>query len=481
MAFKRQSNNDMNKIEYLFKIDENIEKSLFETSLIFFDTSALLDFYYFSEENRTEVEEKLFKPLAERLWITAQSEYEFLKNREKVISKPTETYTNLFTKGKSQKDGGHIEEIEKLLFQLKPIVSKEIRGHFKTLQERTSKNNKHPYLDGFSFSAINAATHELEQTIDQYEKTFQQFKDDLLDAVELQKNKLKSLGTQDSILETFEKYFNVTKKFSYDEIINIIQEGVFRYDNEIPPGYLDEEEKVGFQKYGDLILWKQLLIEAKKLNKNVILVINDMKEDWWFIDDKKIPLAPRHELITEFNDYTGNKIWLYDINDFLFKSNKYIATTIDNQTIEDIKDVVTSLSINKASNVIDWMIEYFPDLNKIEHFGGYDNYDHKMFDDSNNFYELTHKKIISKVYTKLLIPVKKFLDLQYSRRNNELYKEAVLVLEYPNYELASTFFKHITDKKTLRSLIKNFKDRNRLIVIIQEGEDFKTLYDSMVI
>ena len=64
----------------LFQIDEEKEKRLFEDSLVFFDTSSLLSFYYFSENNRNDINENVFKKLAGRLWITAQTEYEFLKD-----------------------------------------------------------------------------------------------------------------------------------------------------------------------------------------------------------------------------------------------------------------------------------------------------------------------------------------------------------------------------------------------------------------
>ena len=63
------------KIENFIKynINEDLEKKLFEDSLIFFDTSALLDFYYFSDESNTEIYQKLFEPLKGRLWITSQT------------------------------------------------------------------------------------------------------------------------------------------------------------------------------------------------------------------------------------------------------------------------------------------------------------------------------------------------------------------------------------------------------------------------
>ncbi|HEX9980769.1 MAG TPA: PIN-like domain-containing protein [Flavobacterium sp.] len=461
-----------------FRIDDDNEKILFEDALIFFDTSALLNFYYFSEDNRKEIVEKLFSQWKKRLWITSQSEYEFLKNRSKVIHKPLDTYNTLLTKSKGQKEGGHIEEINQLINQIKPIVSTELRGHLKTLQEKTSKTNKHPFLDGFSFEKINTETHNLEIAIESYNKNFLAFRDQLVENISQQKKKLKSVITNDSVLKIFEMFFNVTEKFTYDQISEIVKEGEIRYRNQIPPGYFDEEEKLGFQKYGDLILWKQLLEKAVELNNDVILVINDAKEDWWVIDDKKKHISPRHELIMEFESTTNRKFWMYDINDFLYKSNNYISTAIDKETIENIKEIINVEDSEERYKIIDWLLEYFPDVLEIEHFDLDNNlnYDHIMRDENHNTYCVTHKMVNSPVYTKLMFKIRdyilNFIKLPLS------HKEYILILEYPNYETANTFFTHSSSKKTLRTLVKKFIGKIRLILVFRKNEKLELLFDS---
>lgn len=52
--------------------------------------------------------------------------------------------------------------------------------------------------------------------------------------------------------------------------------------------------------YGDLIVWKQVIQKSKKDKINIILVTDDLKEDWWLkINGKTI--GPRFELIKEFH------------------------------------------------------------------------------------------------------------------------------------------------------------------------------------
>lgn len=123
------------------------EKILFSDALFFFDASALLEFYYYSNNTKNEIFEKVFKRLRNRLVITSQTEFEFLKNRNKIILKPIESYKNLIEKSKTSNDSGHIEEIQKALVSLKDMFSKNIQGQFQALNEKTSKLDKHPFLD----------------------------------------------------------------------------------------------------------------------------------------------------------------------------------------------------------------------------------------------------------------------------------------------------------------------------------------------
>ena len=76
-----------------------------------------------------------------------------------------------------------------------------------------------------------------------------------------------------------------------------------RYKKENPPGYKDAKKKDGIRKYSDLIWWKEVIQYARKSRKNIVLVTDDVKEDWWTIDEKGQYLF-RGELITEFEKET---------------------------------------------------------------------------------------------------------------------------------------------------------------------------------
>jgi hypothetical protein len=100
-------------------------------------------------------------------------------------------------------------------------------------------------------------------------------------------------------------------EYNFDEIMEIIKEGELRYRSKIPPGYKDQGSKEGISIYGDLILWKQIIAHAKKVKKPIILIINDIKEDWCYKKEQKQKIEkPREDLIKELYTTTGMELWM---------------------------------------------------------------------------------------------------------------------------------------------------------------------------
>ncbi len=71
-----------------FKLSSEKEKELWKDSIVIFDTSALIDFYYYPRETREEIFNKIFPKLKGRLWIPYHVQFEYLKNRSGIIEKP---------------------------------------------------------------------------------------------------------------------------------------------------------------------------------------------------------------------------------------------------------------------------------------------------------------------------------------------------------------------------------------------------------
>lgn len=190
---------------------------------------------------------------------------------------------------------------------------------------------------------------------------FQIFKSNLENEVTKKISELGDVVKNDSLLPLIEKNFIVTPPNSFNESLEILKHGEIRYRNEIPPGYQDEEDKLGLQKYGDLVSWTQILKYSKEKRKPIVLIINDLKEDWWIYQAKSRSNQPRYELIKEISDYSNVDFWMYDTNTFLHKSKLYINIEIQDETLEEVKQVVRREDTNYSEIPINnlWVLNHW--------------------------------------------------------------------------------------------------------------------------
>nr|WP_015060902.1 PIN-like domain-containing protein [Rahnella sp. WMR114]CAZ68157.1 hypothetical protein [Rahnella sp. WMR114] len=149
----------------------------------------------------------------------------------------------------------------------------------------------------------------------------------------------------------------VGEPFSQDELNEIYLEGEFRFLNKIPPGFRDAgkgSDSTDFnylgvdykRKFGDLIIWKQLIKESSKDEVlNVIFVTDDKKNDWWYGVGDKI-IGPQERLQTEFYTHTGvDNFKMYDTGDFLRDAIEYLGTKVDDKSLDDVKQVSEPFSV----------------------------------------------------------------------------------------------------------------------------------------
>ena len=109
----------------------------------------------------------------------------------------------------------------------------------------------------------------------------------------------------------------VGEKWQPEELKALKKEGEERYANKIPPGYKDSGKDAGqYGRFGDLIIWKDMIAKAKEEQRPVIFVSDDAKEDWWWIHRGE-KLGPRPELIQEFRECSGQTFHIYQFTQFL--------------------------------------------------------------------------------------------------------------------------------------------------------------------
>ena len=278
-----------NAIKEYLSYSDGEKLDLWNHATFVFDTNVLLNLYRYSDNTRKSLLAALNK-LQDRLWMPNHVAQEFMKNRKNAIWVAIHQYEDL--------------------------------------QREADK-----------FIALCASTVKLEKSDTDIEGLHKEITE-WIEAAK-KKNILVSDLSNDSILDQLLILFDgkVGPSFTDEDRKKIETEGKVRFDAEIPPGYKDRDKQKGENKnntYGDLIIWKQILNYASAEKKDIILVTNDQKEDWWEILHGQT-IGPRVELRREFIDCTSQRFHMYSLQSFITQFDADSDTKIDKETIAEIE------------------------------------------------------------------------------------------------------------------------------------------------
>ena len=300
-----------------FTPTEEQYKNIWNDATFVLDANVLLNLYRYSSETQDEVI-KILELTKDRLWIPYQVADEFLRNRLSVISQHSKSYNEA------------IKQLDLLINDFE-------------------NNKQHPFI-----SDINLK--KLSDIFDDIKKELTEGRD----------NEIKK-STEDKLLDQIVSFCEgkIGANFSLEEKKKISQEGKTRYDLHIPPGYKDKEkikgDPSGLKQYGDFFIWKQILKQASASKKNIILVTDDQKEDWWTIF-QGMPLHPRPELIKEFADETGKSILIYQSNRFIKYAATHFKKDINEGALKEMEDLK---ELNKPESAITKIQQYVESVNLI--------------------------------------------------------------------------------------------------------------------
>lgn len=375
---------------YTYELTEELEKSMWHNAIFIFDTSALLDLYFYSDSTQEQFV-TLFEKLKGRLWLPYQVIEEYERHRKEKITAPKVRYDQLIKKNDSNKDSGYITKIEDNLNQ--------ITGLLKTLGEETKKADKHPYIE-------SNVIEDFQTKILQQKEDFNLFKESFQSEIDKQKDKLDKKVTNDKILSLIDEHFKKGVDYSFEESFQIAQEGEIRYRLEIPPGYMDDQgrnKKDGLSKFGDLFIWKQILDFAEIEQKPMILIINDVKEDWCIVSnsDKNEIESPRKELIKEFKFRAKSDIWLYTMKQFLYKSKNYLNSKISQESIDEVTEIMSNSNSVKEFNEIFGLKKGDKINDAYDILGSPDEFrEHPEYSFNSVYYKLNGRIVITLSYNK---------------------------------------------------------------------------------
>lgn len=335
-----------------YKLTDDEFKALWKNATFVFDTNVLLNLYRYQSSTRDSLFE-VIERLAERVWIPYHVGLEFQRNRLKVIAAQHKRYS----------------EVEKIVTTSITSLQNELDG----LQLK----KRHSHIDP-------------DKLIQEIEKT----KNEFLAELGALEEKSISVNSHDSIRDRIDRLFSGkigTGPKSQDEIEELFKEAENRYKNAIPPGFEDSKKDdknpdeftyggiTYKRKYGDLIVWKQLIRHASSESiKDIIFITDDSKSDWWWLIDSngRKNVGVRPELTDELSRVAGvERFYAYSTEGFLNYANEQLGAEVTEEAIEEVREITVSrnrivsdhrnfrqlaLSAEKAVN--QWLESSFPDL-----------------------------------------------------------------------------------------------------------------------
>lgn len=273
---------DIYKAPSLSKEEEN---QLWQEAIIVLDTSAICGLYDLTDHYR-QIMVSILSCLKDRIWIPNQVRVEYLRNRTKSINNPkAEKYTM-----PSVINDKFVVEVRDL------VKSWESNVYF------------HPFLDEDKLKLVKKEIEDANTHI-------RIVKDTISEQYKLRQQEISDIVGEDSLLD-FVNTLDTGTPLDFSQIKAIMQEGDFRFRNQIPPGYYDNDKEGGVRKYGDLIIWKGIIDYALVNQKDIIFISNDLKPDWVYQDGEHKG-KPLTELLAEFNEESHQKIWFYSTIKFI--------------------------------------------------------------------------------------------------------------------------------------------------------------------
>jgi len=281
-----------------FQPAETFIEQAWKDGFIAYDASALLNIYGYSTETRDGLV-ALIEKSAPRVHQPYQFGLEYARQRSSAILKQVGNYQSA-------------------------------RRSLEDVRQKIQGRNNHPFLSEASLTKYR----------------------EILDEFSAQERELERLVGADPYAERLLKAFEsrIGPKPSPERLMELHAQAQQRYDSKIPPGYEDQGEKPERDAYGDYIGWRQLMEIAMDVKSHALLVIDDVKADWWQRhgkDGRRI-IGPEPRLREEFFAETGQHVFLY--------TSEYFLRTAKAQNFAEIRtemilDVAESLEVQRGAQL----------------------------------------------------------------------------------------------------------------------------------
>jgi hypothetical protein len=278
------------------------DAAIWKKCIFSFDANFLLNFY----RSTPELQKTLFGILGtinDRSWLTHQAALEYYRNRETVIRESLDSYDR---------------------------VSAMVKEAAKEIEDGLKQYQKHTAIE------VEKITEIVKKAAAQVEK--------LLDELRSKHpNRSKKDEIEEKLTELFEGRVGVP--YLPDVLQTVFQKAAQRFSERIPPGYKDEHEKEGYRRFGDVVLWFQLLDLAKERKSPLIFVTADAKEDWWTKGGR-----PRPELIHEMYLEAKAVFHIYKPAQFVTFASKFLDLKKEAKSVEKAATELREIESQRQSS-----------------------------------------------------------------------------------------------------------------------------------
>lgn len=343
-----------------------------DNTIFVFDTNVFLNLYSYATQTRSDFF-SLFSKIQARIWIPYHVILEYQRRRLEVVRDEKAIFNKI---------NDLLDKVDKIFTS--DFESLALKRRFPKLNENTDKLHK-----------------EIQKSVATYKKSVSYWDE--------QQPCVRSHDTIREELNNLVENRVGNKPESQNWLDSLYTDGETRYQNKIPPGFMDETKSKApdryffyddlkyDRQYGDLIIWKQIIEKAKEEQvQNVIFVTDDVKQDWWYILDSrgKKQIGPHAHLQNEIYKLSNIHLFqMYNTSSFFEDAKKYIDKTVINDS--SIIDATQKLKLNVE--LIDESARYLRDLKRIKLFEQFKNNEfqnEKIKELNSKFSDYQFKKII---------------------------------------------------------------------------------------
>ncbi|MER5335921.1 PIN domain-containing protein [Micromonospora sp. NPDC002717] len=281
---------------------EDETKEAVTKGTVVLDTNVLLDAYRFAAKTRAELFEALER-LEDRLWLPHQVALEFHKNRVAVIAEHDASYRDAI----------------KTISNFRDQVTTNLGEKLESLSKRVAlPDGESDRLQQVALRGLDEAVRELERLRSEHGIP-------------------ENAAHKDPILEKFERLLSSRTGEPLSEHAEKAarDEAARRIKCKEPPGYEDRKKT---DPHGDYLLWRQALNEVMKRKTPLLIVTQDVKEDWfWRVGGKTMGARP--ELVDECKREAGVGLSIMATRTFLYHASKHLKTKVSDDTLRQVDTI----------------------------------------------------------------------------------------------------------------------------------------------